>query len=455
MWTLTNSGKLIDKIKNIKATWVETTQPSNPTAGSTYYDATNNTLMIYDWTQWNTVWWWWAQWSLSDHLWENRLVWELYTLNDKLFKQNAPTLSNSTLNCNISDVANNSQIHIQRIWSGVASNQLKLKIKKIWSPTQNLKVEVRKWVQVVVTQWVEAYWYWNQIIASWSISYWNITSDYTEITVTLNWDFWWTKWELLDVVLYMDTIDSSNYYCIACNNEQYSEAFRYISVNWTTRTTNYLMPYCDSNWFEKSLFVKAKTNTVTRTWNIWPYSKSFWFSSSWFIDIITNTTNSTMYVSATVPYHISAQNSSTHSWIDAVYVNQTWQVTFGGRVCDGSKYNIEVDGSASFSNISITPWTTFKVWYVTWSGYATPNSTRINSFSLSISINLSKNSNTVWLPTWIVWIWEDWSTIIFWLADWVFYVWEEKTTATAWSITPWNFVGYLQIGKYKIPYYNI
>lgn len=40
------------------AEWIITTQPSNPVAGSTYYDTTNNVIKVYNWTNWNQVGWW-------------------------------------------------------------------------------------------------------------------------------------------------------------------------------------------------------------------------------------------------------------------------------------------------------------------------------------------------------------------------------------------------------------
>ena len=44
--------------------------------------------------------------------------------------------------------------------------------------------------------------------------------------------------------------------------------------------------------------------------------------------------------------------------------------------------------------------------------------------------------------------------VLFWLDNsGNFYVWNEVITATTGSIAPGNFVGYVQIGKYKIPYY--
>lgn len=52
---------------NTKAvSWVSTTQPSNPVAGSTYYDTTNNVLMVYDGTSWNAAWKTYTAWNGID-----------------------------------------------------------------------------------------------------------------------------------------------------------------------------------------------------------------------------------------------------------------------------------------------------------------------------------------------------------------------------------------------------
>jgi len=40
-----------------EASWVTTTQPSNPVAWSTYYDTTAWTLKVYNWTAWVEVGW--------------------------------------------------------------------------------------------------------------------------------------------------------------------------------------------------------------------------------------------------------------------------------------------------------------------------------------------------------------------------------------------------------------
>ena len=76
MWTLTNSARLIDKIKNIKTTWVETTQPSNPVTGSMYYDQNDWTMKVYDWTEWKELWWWgWWGWWFICTTYDNPALW--------------------------------------------------------------------------------------------------------------------------------------------------------------------------------------------------------------------------------------------------------------------------------------------------------------------------------------------------------------------------------------------
>ena len=200
-----------------------------------------------------------------DHLEERALVWENYALTDTLFKQLTPKLADSTVEANVGDVAANTQIHIQRLGSGTASNELKLKLKKTGTPAQDLVVEVRKWIKVDVSD-AEAYWYGdeNNIIATGTIAAADITTSWQELTVTLNNEFGGDEWELLDIVLYAanNTVNASNYYIVACDSTQWSEGFSYVCVNGTTRTRQKLMPYCVSSGFAQAMLSKEKTTTV-------------------------------------------------------------------------------------------------------------------------------------------------------------------------------------------------
>lgn len=282
----------------------------------------NNNLRWWD--IWVIKWWWlwltvWdnrivkatetSDWFMSasdkkklnnlDHLEENALVWELYTLSDTLFRQLTPTLANSTIEQNVWNIAANTQIHIQRLGSWTASNQLKLKLKKVWTPW-DLSVQVMKWVKITVTANVEAYWYWdsNNILASWTVSASSITTSWQEITVTLDNKVWWTEWELLDIVLSIPSVNASNYVVIACDSTQWSEWFSFVAVNGSTRTRSKLMPYCISDWFAQSLLCKCDDAGITIQNLVWSsntvieYSGTVWVeASSPYKDISINATN--------------------------------------------------------------------------------------------------------------------------------------------------------------------
>lgn len=199
-----------------------------------------------------------------DHLEEMALVGEKYALTDTLFKQLTPKLADCTVDANVWDVAANTEIHIQRQGSKTASNKLKLKLKAVGSPTTSVVVEVRKGIQVDVSS-SEAYWYGdeNNIIATGSLTSSSFTTDYAEVEFTLDANFGGNEWELLDVVVYQSTgsgatVNSSNYYQIACDSTQWSEAFSYVKVNWSTRSREKLMPYCVSDWFVQAMLSKAE-----------------------------------------------------------------------------------------------------------------------------------------------------------------------------------------------------
>ncbi|PZM87178.1 MAG: hypothetical protein DLD55_02710 [candidate division SR1 bacterium] len=190
------------------------------------------------------------------------IVGEKYTMEDTLFLQKTPTLADSTIAINVGDAAANKEQHIQRIASGTASNQLKLKIKKFGAPTTSVVVEVRKGVKVDVSD-KEAYRYGGEVVATTTIAYTQFTTEWKEFTLTLNNQFGAIKGELLDIVVYQQggIVNEANYYQIACDSTQYSEAFSGIFVNGSERARHKLMPYCISEAFFTELLVKEKKET--------------------------------------------------------------------------------------------------------------------------------------------------------------------------------------------------
>lgn len=236
-WSITDERNLIPKIQQIAQR-----------TGSLESTVAQATADIADFKEAGAV----------DHLEESWIVGEKYTLENQLFKQYTPKAEDSTIAINVGDVDKNKEIHIQRIGSGTASNQLKLKMKKIWAPTTGLIIKVMKWKQVDVSD-TEAYRYGNEYIAHKAIAYTDFSNDWTEFTITLDKEFWGTKGELLDIVIYQEwgIVNSTNYYQIACDNSQYSEAFSYVSVNWDNKVREKLMPYCISDGFAQWLLAKV------------------------------------------------------------------------------------------------------------------------------------------------------------------------------------------------------
>ena len=242
-----SKNAVYDKISDMDTIiWWKITNPSGWTEGQVLTKSSN-------WETWSTI----ESWA-SDHLGQRASVWELYTLSDDMFLQSTPALADSSMDQAVWNTADNTQIHIQRVSSWTASNKLKLKVKKVWSPW-DLTVQVMKWISVVVTADVEAYWYWDSsnTIATGTLSSSSVTTSFQELEVTLNANFWWTKEELLNIVLSQASVDASNYYAIACDGTQWSEAFSFVAVNWNTRTRSKIMPYCTSDAFEQSLFCKV------------------------------------------------------------------------------------------------------------------------------------------------------------------------------------------------------
>ena len=380
---------------------------------------------------------WWSWWSASvNHLEENCLIWERYTLNNLLFRQITPEYDNCNTEIKVGDVAADNQIHIQRLWSWKASNSLKLKLKKTWSPW-DLTVWIMKGVQVNVSD-TEAYWYWDwTVIATGTVSSSVLTTSFQEITVWLNNEVWWTEWELLDIVLKIPSVNSSNYVVVWCDSTQWSEWFSYVKVNWTTRTRDKLMPYCVSNAFTSDMLVKVSSDTIafndnTRifswSWTVWPnYSASTVKTKIWEI---------------TIPLKNNLKITYNTSWDDWQYKFVYLNDDMVSRVTWNWSYNVTVDKDAN----------TYEI-FAWWQSF----SSRASAFVKSVVIDRLKIY--VW-KTWIWWnpssvksIWERLAILIFWINKDSFYLWEEVSSASSWTIAPSNFVWYIKMWKYKIPYY--
>lgn len=206
-----------------------------------------------------------SQSGASDHLEDEWLVGSYYEITDTMFRQLTTVYDNASVEAKVWDVNAETELHIQRQGSWVASNQLKLKVKMWWSPTTSLVVEVRKWIPVINSNKKYSYWYGdsNNVIATATLPYTTFSSAWQEITVALNNSFGWTEWELLDVVIYQENhiVNASNYYVVACDSTQQSDAFQYLKIANDLETVKQSgeIPYCVSDWFASILLTRVTT----------------------------------------------------------------------------------------------------------------------------------------------------------------------------------------------------
>jgi hypothetical protein len=275
-------------------------------------------------------------------------------------------------------------------------------------------VEVRKWIKVDVSA-SEWYWYWDEenIIANWSLSAENFTKDRQDIEFTLNNTFWWTKWELLDIVLYQEnkSVNNTSYYVLWCDKTQWSEAFSYVSVNWTTRTRNYLMPYCISDWFLWTVLAKYWNATENKTWqSIRKDSRSLSWSN-W------NSNSATKTISTPILYYQCwcsryrwANVSISWPWISW---NSSYSSWWDSTSRETEKYDIRENPVSWDYNFSVGGVTSYWSWTLYLDYWSLVNAT-VKHHNSSDSKIKPREVKTIWQECKL--------TLFWWHIDWSFYI---------------------------------
>ena len=400
--TLT-SGSITDSRNMIKKVWELNTAIESLTA---YVNDINERVEALE-----------AAWAI-DHLEEQALVWERYnSTSQSMFVQKTPALADCTVeDCHVWDTAANTEIHIQRIANWTESNKLKLKVKMEWSPTTALKVEVRKWVQVNVSN-TEAYWYWDesQILATWSLAYSEFSTAWAEKEFTLDNAISVDKWTLLDIVVYQESswtkvVNASNYYKLACDSTQWSEAFSFVSVNGSTRTRSKLMPYCISWSFAQSLLSKVNADWLKR-WNIpfWLPKDTYTVWETWYI--ITYWIIRTSFISKDVYVNTSwtVTDSSTNQFSYLGVSNAYWDVLFNWQNAGKKKTRAEGSTFWEFINFCKSYWTqhtgsswyTMKwYWWISWNASSSNTSTQIQIYINNVDVAHHGAWSTMWFNAW-------------------------------------------------------
>lgn len=185
----------------------------------------------------------------SDHLWIKAVVAEVFKENDEAYEYHLPLVSEVASDCPIWETNLTKGIHIPRVSTGVSFNTLELYLKKVWEPSQNLEVEIRK-AKKVSSLWLE-FVVGNEVLATGSVRYSEITTAYQMKTVTLSKEISVAKDEFIIIVLKQQggTVNGSNYFCIGVSKNP-SLGYGVICVESEEKhNKTYANVVCNSQWW--------------------------------------------------------------------------------------------------------------------------------------------------------------------------------------------------------------
>lgn len=184
-----------------------------------------------------------------DHLWIKAIVAEAFKENDEAYEYHLPLASEVTSDCPIWKTNLTKEIHIPRVSTGVSFSTLELYLKKVGEPSQNLEVEIRK-AKKVSSLWLE-FVVGNEVLATGSVRYSEITTAYQMKTVTLSKEVTVAKDEFIIIVLKQQggTINGSNYFCIGVSKNP-SLGYGVICVESEEKQNKtYANVVCNSQWW--------------------------------------------------------------------------------------------------------------------------------------------------------------------------------------------------------------
>lgn len=175
-------------------------------------------------------------------------------------RQRLPLYEVCELELNLGKDTADKEIHIQRLSSGIPSDKLSLKLKKVQLPITDIEVEVRKGI-IVDIDTENCYWYGGELLASGVITKNGLFTRFWRINVKLNKTISLPKGGLYSVVLRQagGVVNAVNYYQIGCDTTQRSTAFGAVKVNGGTRTHIKRIPFCESDAFLEEAIVHYRT----------------------------------------------------------------------------------------------------------------------------------------------------------------------------------------------------
>lgn len=221
-----------------------------------------------------------------------------------LFSQKRPKFEEAILGVNIWEKEDNKELHLQAISNWKPFNSIEFKLNKIWLPTANLEIEVKKSELIIennsglkvrskgednfISYWVGV----GSALAKWSIWYSTIQQTPDKITVILDKELTLPAWELLSVVVKQSgwIVNSQNYYVLSCDSTQYSEWLSFVAVNGDKKVRSQLMPYLVCQGFVNNIAAKSSSTEI-----IIPQLETYLFNRNW-ADFVFEDENDPMFL---------------------------------------------------------------------------------------------------------------------------------------------------------------
>ena len=209
------------------------------------------------------------------------------------------------------------------------------------------------------------------------------------------------------------------------------------------------MPYCIADGFAQSMLVKAKLADLP-LWN----TRTIYTADN----DESHSENQTMATIEHLEPWVLSWSFSISYWYAWYYVRadpHSYRILVNGVVVASKSWSWNSGSDTVTGTCNITKWDSTVVFQLTGQTLGT-----YDYIFTKASGTISLTPKIIWkttggaVPTEVKSIWQQITVSIFWVFDWEFFVWVETNSATTGSITPWNFVWYLQIWDYKIPYYK-
>ena len=234
-----------------------------------------------------------------DHLWIKAIVAEAFKENDEAYEYHLPLASEVTSDCPIWQTNLTKEIHIPRVSTGVSFNTLDLYLKKVGEPSQNLEVEIRKAKKVssLGLEFVVG----NEVLATGSVRYSEITTAYQMKTVTLSKEISVAKDEFIIIVLKQQggTINGSNYFCIGVSKNP-SLGYGVICVESEEKQNKtYANVVCNSQWWHANaiFWLWGSSFTGHKKWTLPDrYNFANWFPKNSIQEIVAPADNLTIKI---------------------------------------------------------------------------------------------------------------------------------------------------------------